>query len=158
MTESISSQEIKPGYKTTEFWLILLGNIILALVTFLETLDASWAAIAITVLNSIYALSRMGVKATVAKAKEATPTLLLIFAFGLLFTSCTPTSYSVDTSHYTEQIAENPNQVTMNPEHVTPVGIMKPDITTSIFTEYGEFELRGSELRGGISVDLTSGK
>ncbi len=60
-----------PGYKTTEFWMTLLANLVLAASTYLQTIDATWAVIAVTILNSIYALSRMGTKAAAERTKKA---------------------------------------------------------------------------------------
>jgi len=95
-----------PGYKTTEFWLTLLANLVLAASSYLQTIDATWAVVAVTILNSIYALSRMGTKAasertkkaiadahaTIAKTgdaiKKSAPLLLVSLIAGMMIPSC----------------------------------------------------------------------
>lgn len=50
------------GVVTTEFWLVLLANIISAVMAHFEKIDAPWALTAITVLTGLYALLRAALK------------------------------------------------------------------------------------------------
>lgn len=50
--------EMKPGWKTTEFWLVMLTNAIAIVESLKGTLPPETAAIAITVLNCIYTIMR----------------------------------------------------------------------------------------------------
>lgn len=52
-----------PGYKTTEFWLLLLAASITGAMGFLQTLDAPWAVLSVTVLSALYAVLRSALKA-----------------------------------------------------------------------------------------------
>lgn len=72
---------IKPGYKTTEFWLTLLLNIVAGALAYLEQLDATWAVVSVSILNSIYVLIRGAVKNGAARSGA----LSLLIAAGLCF-------------------------------------------------------------------------
>ena len=78
-----------PGYRTTEFWLTLTLNILAAVLAYLQTIDATWAVISCTVLNSIYTLARMGTKAAVERAKTAAPLILACLITAAALPSCT---------------------------------------------------------------------
>ena len=58
-----SSQTMKPGIKTTEFWLTVATSVGAALAAAANVLPEQWAAIAITVSNVAYAISRGMAKA-----------------------------------------------------------------------------------------------
>lgn len=49
---------MKPGYKTTEFWLTLFGSLIPFLAWIQEYVPAQWAVSAATILISAYNFSR----------------------------------------------------------------------------------------------------
>ena len=78
----------KPGYKTTEFWLALLVNILAGALAYLKTIDATWAVIAVTIVSSIYSLARMGTKAAVERAKNVVPLLLMCLVTAAMLPSC----------------------------------------------------------------------
>lgn len=50
------------GIVTTEFWLVLVANIITTALASLEKIDTPWAVIAITILTGLYALLRAAIK------------------------------------------------------------------------------------------------
>lgn len=51
-----------PGYKTTEFWLTLAATLIAAAMGFLGEINATWAVVAMTLLNALYTLLRSTLK------------------------------------------------------------------------------------------------
>jgi hypothetical protein len=53
---------LKPGIKTTEFWLSTAGVFITAGLTVLDQLSAGWAITATTVLTALYNLLRFAQK------------------------------------------------------------------------------------------------
>jgi len=61
---STSEHKAAPGYKTTEFWLTALGNVIVILQGLQGTIDAQWVVIALAVINGIYTTMRSLVKST----------------------------------------------------------------------------------------------
>lgn len=54
---------MKPGYKTTEFWLTVVSNAAIVLTASADLLPPKWAALALALANTAYALSRAWVKA-----------------------------------------------------------------------------------------------
>lgn len=62
-TESlVVSAETPRGIVTTEFWLVLASNIITAVLAALGEIDATWAAVAVTILTGLYTLLRSAIK------------------------------------------------------------------------------------------------
>ncbi len=57
---------MKPGYKTTEFWLTLALDAAIVVSAIESVLPPKWAAVAGAVANGLYAVSR-------GKAKSPTP-------------------------------------------------------------------------------------
>ncbi len=57
-----ATSETPRGLATTEFWLVLLSNIITVALAAFEQIDAAWAAVAVTVLTALYALLRSAIK------------------------------------------------------------------------------------------------
>jgi hypothetical protein len=57
------------GVVTTEFWLVLLANLIAAALAHFEQIDAPWAVTAITILTGIYALLRAALKNKILDSK-----------------------------------------------------------------------------------------
>lgn len=53
---------MKPGYKTTEFWLCLLAASTAGGLGYLETIDAPWAVASVTVISGLYAMLRASLK------------------------------------------------------------------------------------------------
>lgn len=49
---------IKPGYKTTEFWLTMGSNVAAILTTLAGVVPPKWSAIFLIAANGLYALSR----------------------------------------------------------------------------------------------------
>lgn len=49
---------VKPGYKTTEFWLTVITNIVTVIGAIKGLIPANVATIALTVLNAIYGVIR----------------------------------------------------------------------------------------------------
>lgn len=74
-----------PGYRTTEFWLTIAANVLAAVLAYLQTIDATWAIVSVSILNGLYALVRSGVKG--AAIRQAGRTLSLLLLAGLLFIS-----------------------------------------------------------------------
>lgn len=58
MPKTTEEQHTKSGFKTTEFWLTIAGNIAAILLTVGETVSPEIGGIMIVVGNSLYALSR----------------------------------------------------------------------------------------------------
>lgn len=54
---------MKPGYKTTEFWLCLGAATLAGSLGYLETIDAPWAVASVTIISSVYTLLRAALKA-----------------------------------------------------------------------------------------------
>ncbi len=54
---------MKPGYKTTEFWLCLGAAATSGALGYLQTLDAVWAVASVTVISGIYTVLRAALKA-----------------------------------------------------------------------------------------------
>lgn len=54
---------MKPGYKTTEFWLLLAAAATSGVLGFLQTVDTPWAVGSVTVLSGLYAILRAAGKA-----------------------------------------------------------------------------------------------
>lgn len=52
----------KPGWKTSEFWLTAITNVIGVVGALKGIIPANYATIALTVLNSVYAIVRSFVK------------------------------------------------------------------------------------------------
>lgn len=57
------------GVATTEFWLVLVANLITAALAHLDKIDTPWAAITITILTGIYALVRAAIKNKILDSK-----------------------------------------------------------------------------------------
>lgn len=49
---------MKPGIKTTEFWLTVAGNVAAILLTFGEVLDPKTGSVLMAIGNGLYAISR----------------------------------------------------------------------------------------------------
>lgn len=60
---------MKSGYKTSEFWLVVVSNLIAIVGALNGVLDPKTAAIALAVLNGVYSTLR-----TIAKANEPVST------------------------------------------------------------------------------------
>ena len=58
----IQDNQVKPGYKTTEFYLTLAANVAGLLGTLSNILPAKWGAITMALSTGLYALSRGLVK------------------------------------------------------------------------------------------------
>jgi hypothetical protein len=54
---------MKPGYQTTEFWLLLAAAAVSGILAFLQTVDAPWAIGSVTILSGLYAILRSAGKA-----------------------------------------------------------------------------------------------
>lgn len=86
------SSEPKAGFRTTEFWLVLLANVLAVALVMLKDLPVEWAAGAVTVLNAVYAIVRGLLKSAAVKANGPLIVLLLVCSFASLsMTSCTIT-------------------------------------------------------------------
>jgi hypothetical protein len=53
---------MKPGYKTTEFWLSLGAAATAGGMGYLQTIQAPWAVISVTVISTLYTLMRTATK------------------------------------------------------------------------------------------------
>ena len=53
----------KTGVTTTEFWMTMLGNVVVVLQGMQGQLDSKWVAIALVVINGVYTIMRSLVKA-----------------------------------------------------------------------------------------------
>ena len=76
----------------------------------------------------------------------------------MMLPSCTPQSYIVNTSPYTEAIQSNPDKVVVAPEHVTEVGGFQATIGGTFITDQGEVTVSPDGVSGNVVVDLRSGK
>ena len=83
---------------------------------------------------------------------------LIALALAALLSSCTPQSYIVDTTTYVDQIAANPTQVVVAPEHVTEVGGFQTEFGARILTDEGDIDISDQGLSGEVVIDLRSGK
>lgn len=54
---------MKPGYKTSEFWLALGAASLAGGLGYLQTIDAAWAIASVTIISSLYAILRAALKA-----------------------------------------------------------------------------------------------
>jgi membrane protein YdbS with pleckstrin-like domain len=54
---------MKPGYKTTEFWLCLAAAMTAGGLGYLQSLDAPWAVASVTIISAVYAVMRAALKA-----------------------------------------------------------------------------------------------
>lgn len=54
---------MKPGYQTTEFWICLASAAMSGALGYLQTIDAPWAVVAVTVTSGLYTLLRASLKA-----------------------------------------------------------------------------------------------
>lgn len=55
-------KKMKTGYKTTEFWLVIITNLLAVVTAFNGLLDPKTAGIIVAVLNGLYAILRSVVK------------------------------------------------------------------------------------------------
>jgi len=53
---------MKPGYKTTEFWLSLAAVMLAAALSYLQSIPAEWAVISASVVSIVYTLLRSSLK------------------------------------------------------------------------------------------------
>ena len=53
---------MKPGYKTTEFWLALSAAAFSGAMGYLQTVQAPWAITSVTIISTVYALLRAAQK------------------------------------------------------------------------------------------------
>jgi uncharacterized MnhB-related membrane protein len=51
-------EQTKPGWKTTEFWLTVVANIVIVIGALKDVIPANVATIAITILSAVYTLLR----------------------------------------------------------------------------------------------------
>lgn len=65
--ELIPNTAVKPGIKSTEFWLVLAANVIALALAMLGKLDAEWAITTCTVLTALYTAVRHRLKSTTVK-------------------------------------------------------------------------------------------
>ena len=82
----------------------------------------------------------------------------LLLAGVSLLASCTPQSYIVDTTPYSDQIATNPAKVIVNPEHVTEVGGFQAEFGARVRTDQGDIDISDQGVSGEVVIDLRSGK
>lgn len=82
----------------------------------------------------------------------------ILVAMLCMLPSCTPQSYIVNTSPYTEAIQSNPDKVVVAPEHVTEVGGFQANIGGTVVTDYGAFSVDNDGVGADVVVDLRSGK
>jgi hypothetical protein len=54
----MSTDPIKPGYKTTEFWGTLVFHLANVALFVLGTIDATWAVTASGIVQSVYSIAR----------------------------------------------------------------------------------------------------
>ncbi len=88
----IITSDPKAGVRTSEFWLVLLANLIAVALVMLKDLPVEWGAGAITVLNAVYAVVRGLVKSAAIRANGPLIALLFCCVLGSLgMTSCTIT-------------------------------------------------------------------
>lgn len=59
---------LKPGVSTSEFWIVLIGSLLLTAQTALSMLDPAWAAGGVTLMGLIYASIRGRLKGIQAQA------------------------------------------------------------------------------------------
>jgi len=59
---------IKPGISTSEFWIVIIGGLLLTAQTALSMLDPAWAAGGVTLLGFVYASIRGKLKGIQAQA------------------------------------------------------------------------------------------
>jgi hypothetical protein len=57
------NKEVKPGFMTTEFWLVVVTNLITVMQSLQGQIDAKWVVFALAGLNGVYAFIRALVKA-----------------------------------------------------------------------------------------------
>lgn len=57
--------KVKDGYKTTEFWMTIVSQLLAVVGALSNVIDAKTAAVVVTVLNAVYAVLR-----TLAKTPE----------------------------------------------------------------------------------------
>ena len=53
---------MKPGYKTTEFWLGLSAAICCAAMGFMKDIDAPWAITSVSIISIVYTILRSSLK------------------------------------------------------------------------------------------------
>lgn len=134
-----------PGYKTTEFWLTLGLSLIAAAMAFLETIDTTWAVIAVTILNSIYTLARMGTKAAVERAKSAVPVLL---ACGII-ASALPSCEAMKDVNFS-----GPSFYYVDEESGAKGGIIIEDGKTKVWGRYPITDPDTGEITGWFNAEL----
>lgn len=54
----VVSKDVKPGFKSTEFWLTMASNVAAILITVSEAVEPKVGAVLAIVANGLYAISR----------------------------------------------------------------------------------------------------
>ena len=142
------------NWKTT-----IIGAIISVLTLMQETTDLAkwedWVFPALILILGIFMRDA-------DKSSEASGIVPLVILGAMLclmiLPSCTPQSYIVNTSPYTEAIQSNPDKVVVAPEHVTEIGGFQANIGGTVVTDYGEFSVDNNGVGADVVVDLRSGK
>ena len=80
-TEATTMNGTKPGWKTSEFWITLLMNVIGALTLIKGIVPAPYSAyviVALTVLNSVYTIARSFVKTAAVPVTPVAPIVQIV--------------------------------------------------------------------------------
>ena len=75
----------RPGIKTTEFWTLLVVNLITVALAYFEKVEGTTAAIIVAVLSGLYATLRSSLKNNLIKS---VPLLILALFAGFMIPSC----------------------------------------------------------------------